>query len=123
MEAETNIAQQEQLRDLVREALTKFQQDIDNSVQELGGLARQYASMSLSGSFARQVEKSVELLKLNLETVRGNGTSSETIKAVEQSLKELEAQLDVLKKAQADAKSQNKNKSIVRTVAGFFHRS
>ena len=119
--AGTEKEKKENMRDLVVDALQQIQDDIDSAVKELGDLATEYAGMSLSGSFASQVEKSVGLLGLTLETMRSNGTSRETIEAVESSLRELESQLSVLKRAQSDAESYTDMASgLLHTVMRVF---
>ncbi|KIP03094.1 hypothetical protein PHLGIDRAFT_256134 [Phlebiopsis gigantea 11061_1 CR5-6] len=119
--AGTEKDKKENMRDLVVDALQQTQRDIDNAVKELGDLATEYAGMSLSGTFTSQVEKSVRLLGLTLETMRSNGTSRDTIEAVEKSLRELESQLSVLKKAQAEVETYTDMATgLLRTVMGVF---
>lgn len=119
--AGTEKDKKENMRDLVVDALQQTQRDIDYAVKELGDLATEYAGMSLSGTFTSQVEKSVRLLGLTLETMRSNGTSRDTIEAVEKSLRELESQLSVLKKAQAEVETYTDMATgLLRTVMGVF---
>ncbi|KAF9459251.1 hypothetical protein BDZ94DRAFT_1051622 [Collybia nuda] len=63
-------------------------------------LLENYNKLSLSGSFAYPVQKSISLLELNLETMRGNGTEAQNIKSVEKALCRMQEKFAVVEKAQ-----------------------
>ncbi|KAF9459249.1 hypothetical protein BDZ94DRAFT_1051168 [Collybia nuda] len=77
---------------------------LSESTTKVGLLVEEYARLSLSGSFSGQVKKSVSLLELNLETMRGNGTDEQTIKSVEKALARMQEKLKVVEKAKRQAR-------------------
>jgi len=77
---------------------------IDEDMKLLARLVVEFGKLSLSGSFSGQVHKSVRLLELNLETMRGS-TDEDAIRKMEQSVETLKKQLTVLKRAESKPKS------------------
>ncbi|CCM05506.1 uncharacterized protein FIBRA_07729 [Fibroporia radiculosa] len=61
----------------------------DAAVQ-VGQQVGEYAKLPLSVGFAGHLRKSVALLRLNVETMRGNGTDASIIASVEKALKRME---------------------------------
>ena len=70
-------------------------------------LSKKYASLSLSISFSSQVEKSIKLLKLHIETMQPNASSLDMIRRLEDTLKNLEEKLDVLRKANENTRKKS----------------
>jgi len=103
LDAEYGIAQKEVTMIELQEAVDKMSQDMAEALAEIGTLAESYAKLSLSGSFAGQVEKSVRMLELTLEGMRGNGTDAGTIEIVEESLNTMKVKLQVVEQAAAHA--------------------
>lgn len=103
LDAEYGIAQKEVTMIELQEAVDKMSQDMAKALAKIGTLAESYAKLSLSGSFAGQVEKSVRMLELTLEGMRGNGTDAGTIEIVEESLNIMKMKLQVVEQAAAHA--------------------
>ncbi|KIJ11930.1 hypothetical protein PAXINDRAFT_171543 [Paxillus involutus ATCC 200175] len=73
------------------------------ATRQVGKLAEEYASLSLSGSFAGQVKKSVALLDQNLEAMRNNGTDADTIESMVKSLGRMKDKLELVERAAKQA--------------------
>ncbi|KAF8833638.1 hypothetical protein BDN67DRAFT_976509 [Paxillus ammoniavirescens] len=69
----------------------------------VGELAEEYAGLSLSGSFAGQVKKSVALLDQNLEAMYGNGTDVDTIESMTKTLGRMKDKLELVERAAKQA--------------------
>lgn len=89
----------EELKSQIKDKKVMLQDRIKNATEELGRLVERYSNLSLSGSFAGQVEKAVKMLEQNLEGMRESGAARETIDKVEASLDSMWEKLEVLKKA------------------------
>ncbi|KAK0432861.1 hypothetical protein EV421DRAFT_1910568 [Armillaria borealis] len=89
----------EELKKQIKDRKALLQDRINNVIEELGRLVERYSSLSLSGSFAGQVEKVVKMLEQNLEGMRESGAARETIDKVEASLDSMREKLEVLKEA------------------------
>ena len=101
------------------EIISAMREDIHQATDDVGRLTQSYAELSLSGSFAGLVKKSVRLLETNLENMRTNGTDSETIMIVEESLKGMQEKLSVV---EAAARQARQNESFVgRFVRGIAY--
>jgi len=87
----------------LQSAIETMKQDIAEATAAVGKLTESYAQLSLSGSFAGLVKKSVRLLQTNLENMRSNGTDDATIRSVEQSLNNMEGKLKVVEAAARQA--------------------
>ncbi|PCH39420.1 hypothetical protein WOLCODRAFT_38711, partial [Wolfiporia cocos MD-104 SS10] len=96
--ADKNERQKRRMKQL-KNTIEDLDKALANATSEVGELVDEYAKLSLSGSFAGQVKKSVALLDSHLETMRGNGTDAETIKSVEKSLKLMEGKLKLVENA------------------------
>jgi len=103
MDAEQSSAKTEVTMIELQQAVDKMGEDMTEALAEVAVLTASYAKLSLSGSFAGQVEKSVRLLELTLEGMRCNGTEPETIRIVEESLNSMKAKLQVVEQAAARA--------------------
>ncbi len=98
------------LKNQIKDKKVMFQDRIKNVIEELGRLVER-SNLSLSGSFAGQVEKAVKMLEQNLEGMRESGAARETIDKVEASLDSMREKLEVLKEA-------NRNKQGKTSVLG-----
>ncbi|KIJ66933.1 hypothetical protein HYDPIDRAFT_26350 [Hydnomerulius pinastri MD-312] len=112
-EAVSEKAQQELGMAQLKKTIASMDTALEEATAKVGQLVDEYAKLSLSGSFAGQVKKSVALLELNLETMRGNGTDEQTIKAVEKALARMKEKLALVEKAKQEAR---KNRSIGRKI-------
>ena len=72
-----------------------YKKEIERATEEIGGLAAHYSSLSLSGCFSHQVEKSVKLFETHLESI----TDPECVKRIEESLNGLKRKLSLLEDA------------------------
>lgn len=88
----------------LRQTIANMDTALADATAKVGQLVEDYARLSLSGSFAGQAKKSVALLELNLETMRGNGTDEQTIKSVEKALSRMREKLELDKKAKEQAR-------------------
>ena len=95
------------MRKVVQDGIDGFTKDIDDSIASLEALSEKYASLSLSISFSSQVEKSIKLLKLHIETMQPNASSLDMIRRLEGTLKNLEEKLDVLRKANENTRKKS----------------
>jgi hypothetical protein len=86
------------------EVIVAMKEDIAQATDDVGRLTQSYAQLSLSGSFTGLVKKSVQLLETNLETMRGNGTDSDMIRVVEESLEGMKEKLAVAEAAAIQAR-------------------
>ncbi|KAF8320491.1 hypothetical protein DL93DRAFT_2052832, partial [Clavulina sp. PMI_390] len=103
----------------MQSTLDKLTQSIEQHVKELADLARDYAKLSLSGSFSAQVAKAINLLEMRLETMRNSGIEKEQLDKVNASLEEMKKKLELLKVA--DKKSP-KNLEIVKAGRAAVNR-
>ena len=78
--------------------------ELEEALISLGRLTESYARLSLSGSFAGQVKKSVRLLETNLEAMRNNRADPRSIEMVEKSLESMKQKLKVVEAANEKAK-------------------
>lgn len=93
-------------------ALKKVQaaiEDLDSQIghlkDEIGDLCNSYQSLSLSGSFAGQIAKSVRLFELNLEALQTNGADPQTIRMMEKSIETMRQKQDLVNEAAAAMRS------------------
>ncbi|CCM07038.1 uncharacterized protein FIBRA_09357 [Fibroporia radiculosa] len=98
----------------LKKSIADMDMALAEAITKVGQLVEEYAKLSLSGNFAGQVEKSVSLLDLNLQTMRSNGTDIDTIKSVEKALKRMEEKLDLVKKAK-------KVRELVTDFKNYIH--
>jgi len=78
--------------------------ELEEALISLGRLTESYARLSLSGSFAGQVKKSVRLLEANLEAMRNNKADLKSIEMIEKSLDNMKQKLLVVEAANEKAK-------------------
>jgi len=97
--------QQKMLADLKR-SVASLDVDMEESLARVGFLTESYAKLSLSGSFAGQVKKSVRLLETNLQAMQSNNADRKSVEAVEKSLESMKAKLNVVEEAKAKTKEQ-----------------
>ncbi|PBK99273.1 hypothetical protein ARMGADRAFT_496405 [Armillaria gallica] len=108
----------EELKKQIKDKKTMLQDRIKNATEDLGRLVESYSSLSLSGSFAGQVEKAVKMLEQNLEGMRESGAARETIDKVEASLDSMREKLEVLK--EANRSKQGKMLVLANRFVGYF---
>jgi hypothetical protein len=77
--------------------------ELEEALISLGRLTESYARLSLSGSFAGQVKKSVKLLEANLEAMRNNRADPKSMEMVEKSLDSMKQKLKVVEAANEKA--------------------
>ncbi|KIL58588.1 hypothetical protein M378DRAFT_1025098 [Amanita muscaria Koide BX008] len=104
--AKNENEKQEALKVAIQKTTNDLSDEIENCLNRLGLLTEEYARLSLSGSFAGQVRKTVVLLELNLESMRNNGTDSQSVRKVEESLERMKEMLSILEKANAKVDEQ-----------------
>lgn len=102
--AVSDKARQELGMEQLRQTIVNMDTALADATAKVGQLVENYARLSLSGSFAGQVKKSVALLEMNLETMRGNGTDEQTIKSVEKALSRMREKLELVEKAKEQAR-------------------
>src|SRR6266550_4100862 len=87
----------------------------------VGRLVESYASLSLAGSFAGQVAKTVKYMEAILEAMRNNTSDSKSVETVEESLKIMEMKLKMVEEASQRAETRvvriGGNKGITRRIA------
>ena len=104
--ARNSTLQQKMLADL-KSAVASLDVDMEESLARVGFLTESYAKLSLSGSFAGQVKKSVRLLETNLQAMlSSNNADHKSIEMVEKSLESMKAKLKVVEEAKAKTKEQ-----------------
>jgi len=84
-----------------RKMLNVLNQVIDEAMNELVRLVDEYACLSLSGSFAAQMEKAVGLLEQRYKAMEEKGHVD--LKRVKASLEKMKKELEVLKTAKQNA--------------------
>ncbi|KIL58589.1 hypothetical protein M378DRAFT_15436 [Amanita muscaria Koide BX008] len=104
--AKNENEKQEALKATIQETIDDLSEEIEDCLNRLGLLTEEYANLSLSGSFAGQVRKTVVLLELNLESMRNNGTDSDSVRNVEESLERMKEMLSILEKTKAKLREQ-----------------
>jgi hypothetical protein len=66
----------------VQNAINSLDREIMDLTAKVGVLCQSYKELSLSGSFAGQISKSIRLFELNVGTLRANGADTKTIQSV-----------------------------------------
>ncbi|KAM6499736.1 hypothetical protein JOM56_005244 [Amanita muscaria] len=105
-EAKNENEKQEALKATIQKTINDLNEEIEDCLNRLGLLTEEYTRLSLSGSFAGPVRKTVVLLELNLECMRNIGTDSESVRKVEQSWERMKEMLRVLERARATVQQQ-----------------
>ena len=95
------------MRKVVQDGIDSFTEDIDDSIASLGALSEKYASLSLSGSFSSQVEKSIKLSKLHIKTMQSDASSPGMVGGLGGTLEDLGGRLDVLMKANENTRKRS----------------
>ncbi|PBK60448.1 hypothetical protein ARMSODRAFT_966036 [Armillaria solidipes] len=108
----------EEFKKQIKDKKTMLQDRIKNATEELGRLVERYSNLSLSGSFAGQVETAVKMLEQNLEGMRESGAARETIDKVQASLDSMREKLEVLK--EANRSKQRKMLVLANKFVGYF---
>ncbi|GJE92647.1 hypothetical protein PsYK624_088020 [Phanerochaete sordida] len=119
-DARTAKDAQQQAREIAQGFIDEYARDIETYTDEIARLAEEYSKLALSGSFAGQVEKSVQLLDYNLEKMKSNGTPSETIAQVQSCRNSMQAKLDLLKKARADERKQRVTNGVLNKLVNYL---
>lgn len=113
-----NAKEESEREELRMEELNKMVDQLGEGLAEatakVGELTRSYAKLSLSGSFTGQVKKSVQMLELNVETMRSNGTDEDTIRTVQKSLDNMKAKLKLVEDANALAQKKLTKQSFLK---------
>ena len=76
----------EAMKAMALKAVDELTRGIEEAIAQVGSLATEYANLSLSGSFAGQIEKSIKLIALNIEKMRHDGSNPEIIGRLEKSM-------------------------------------
>jgi hypothetical protein len=85
-------------------ALIELNQVINRAITNLEQLVERYAHLSLSGSFAAQVNSAVRLLEQNYVALEGNSVGQDQLLRVKDSLDHMKRKLALLNNAKADGK-------------------
>ncbi|KAK2467589.1 hypothetical protein APHAL10511_000444 [Amanita phalloides] len=83
--------------------IARLDNDMEETLASIGRLTESYANLSLMGSFAGQVKKSLRLLEVNLEAMRNNKADMRSIELVEQSLESMKRKLRMVEEASEKA--------------------
>jgi len=75
------------------------------AVDDLAGLAEDYAAISLSGPFSAHVEEAIRLLEQRCEDIEQKGISKERLRTVEDSLDLMKRKLELVTKAEEAEKA------------------
>lgn len=87
-------------------AIRNLDSQIESLKVEIGKLCHSYQSLSLSGSFAGQIAKSVRLFELNLEALQAGGADPQTIRTMEESIETMRRKEKLVDEAAAATRSQ-----------------
>ena len=82
--------------------LYDLDQVINRAINNLAQLVERYARLSLSGSFAAQVNSAVKLLEQNYLALEGRGVGPDQLQRVRESLDHMKRKLELLNNARAD---------------------
>ncbi|PFH47909.1 hypothetical protein AMATHDRAFT_49936 [Amanita thiersii Skay4041] len=104
-DAENNKAKQEQLKIAVNGEISRLDKELDSLLILVGNLSQSYAKLSLSGSFAGQVRKSVRLIETNLEAMRNSKADPKSIEKMERSLENMKEKLRIIEAAGTKSRS------------------
>ncbi|KAF8629805.1 hypothetical protein AX15_003274 [Amanita polypyramis BW_CC] len=85
-------------------AIKELDMDMEDSLAWVGFLTESYSKLSLSGSFAGQVQKSVRMLETNLEAMQTSKTEPRAIDTLKGSLANMQAKLKVVGDANVKVK-------------------
>ncbi len=82
-----------------KSAVEDLSRIIDDAMDDLAGLAEEYANLSLSGSFSAPLEKEISLLEQRCRGMEEKGVGLELLIKVHASLENMKGRLDVLRHA------------------------
>src|SRR5258706_3176538 len=82
-----------------KSAVEDLSRIIDDAMDDLAGLAEEYASLSLSGSFSAPLEKAIWLLEQRCKGMEEKGVGLELLARVRGSLDAMKGRLDLLTRA------------------------
>ncbi|KAK2459283.1 hypothetical protein APHAL10511_008704 [Amanita phalloides] len=104
--------------------ISDLDKELDEVLTSLGRLIESYAKLSLSGSFAGQVKKSVRLLEANVEAMRQNRADQKSIEMIEKSLENMKQKLRVVEEANERARANvgKPNESVLSMVKAKAQR-
>ncbi|KIL58584.1 hypothetical protein M378DRAFT_312135 [Amanita muscaria Koide BX008] len=97
-DAKSEQERQEVLKIAAQETVDQLRREIENCLGQVQVLMTEYAELSLSGSMAGHVRKTIVLLELHLEATRQNG-DVDSARNVEESLKRMKQTLEILERA------------------------
>jgi hypothetical protein len=100
-DAEDSKEKKAVLLESYQQALSGYNQYINDGTLELAQLVDDYAGLSLSGSFSAQVEKAVRLLEQKYAAMQEQGADQDQIRRIEGSLDVMRRKLELLRKAKA----------------------
>ena len=89
-------ARKEILKESVLATLGDLNKAVDDNTEELAQLAADYANMSLSGSFAAQMEKTVNVLEDRVKTMEQEGFGKDQLDKVRESLDAMRKKIHLL---------------------------
>jgi uncharacterized protein (DUF3084 family) len=96
----------------VEAAIKDLDDQIEHLKAEIGRLCNSYQSLSLSGSFAGQIAKSVRLFELNLEALQASGADPQTIRTMEESIETMRRKEKLVDEAAA---AMQRNVYVIQT--------
>lgn len=90
--------------------ISRLDSELGEALSSLRRLTDSYAGLSLSGSFAGQIKKSVRLMEVRLEAMRNDeGSDVKSIEMFEKSLENMKQKLRVVEAADEKEKGRLKN--------------
>ena len=98
-EAELEKLKKEAMKAMALKAVDELTRGIEEAIAQVGILATEYANLSLSGSFAGQIEKSIKLIVLIIDKMRHDGSNPEIVGRLEKSMSHMQVKLDILRVA------------------------
>ena len=98
----------EAMKAMALKAVDELTRGIEEAIAQVGSLATEYANLSLSGSFAGQIEKSIKLIALNIEKMQHDGSNPEMIGRLEKSMSHMQVKLDILRVANQKTRTASK---------------
>ncbi|KAM6499741.1 hypothetical protein JOM56_005249 [Amanita muscaria] len=103
-EAKSEHERQEVLKTTAQEIVDQLRREVENCLGQVQVLMTEYAELSLSGSLAGHVRKTIVLLELHVEALRQNG-DVDSARNVEESLKRMKQTLKILERARTRSES------------------
>jgi hypothetical protein len=89
------VLQQQQ----IKEAIQKFEKELQQRELYLGQLCLQFQGLALSGSFSSHIGAAIRMLKVRLATMKSSGSDPDSIKRMEERIESLSKRYDIVEKA------------------------